>query len=159
MFGCWSEARICRSARNRRAASRALQRRADDLDRDGVLEQSIGPLGAIDVAHAAFADLLDEPVMADHRSEERRRAGRRRRRARDQARSGRAGIDRADRAPQQLLDLGADLRPSGAAVRDDAPPAPVGGTSGNVAKDRLEIAEFASCRRRRSRASRILLIR
>ena len=43
----------------------ALERRADNLDRDGVLEQSVGSLRAIDIPHAAFADLLQQPVVTD----------------------------------------------------------------------------------------------
>ncbi len=69
MFGCCSDARICRSARKRRAVSPSLHGRPRHFDRDAVAEKTVVALREIDVPHPAFADLLDQTIRAHERSD------------------------------------------------------------------------------------------
>ena len=55
-----------------RRRARIEQAAAGDLEGDLAAEEAVGPLGAVDLAHAALADLLDQPVDADERAVRRR---------------------------------------------------------------------------------------
>ena len=77
---CWSDARICRSARKRRCRSLGVGARAQQLHRDALLVLSVVSLGQVDDAHAAAAKLAQHAIGADPaaaaRVSERAHAGR-----------------------------------------------------------------------------------
>ena len=67
MLGWSISARACRSASKRAMTWRRVHARLDDLEGDLALDR-LGLLGHPDRAHAAFADLLQQLVRADHRA-------------------------------------------------------------------------------------------
>ena len=67
MLGWSIRARACRSASNRATTSLRVHPRLDDLQGDFAAD-GFSLLGHVDHAHAAFADLLQELIAADHRA-------------------------------------------------------------------------------------------
>ena len=135
----------------------AARRRVRDLDRDAVPEEAIGALGEVHVPHAAFADMLDEAIWANGRSDAHAiRRG-------DgvvvfgHCDHGAIGCVQEVAEPivgiEERLDLGAKLRPSGAAVGEDRR-AGQRRHMDDVAEDGLELAEFLA--RKLRQAARFL---